>query len=385
MSGARLPLSSAQLSEVLLSINGVDARQDDLLRAQKICNFYMGAASGSISICNGRNGKVPFLEFSPPAPAFRDAYQQRYWQDDPLKSAILLAPPRRFWTRDQLLSTEVCETDPYLTEVCAPDHNADVCLARIPLVSGYHCVWSFVRRIDQQRFSRLELDFLDMLLPHVEQALLRHSETDRLAVFADIAQEQMLQAGHGLIVLDEDGAALHLNRIAATLVAEGAPLTILDGSVRLQDERLAPRFDALVRRCGSAALSSSIMAAGSIAVPRPGMSPFVIGVMPFGRQHPQANWTGLGRVVVTLFDPGRSHIDTRATLREMYHLSDAEADICWRLANGDTLEKMATDTDTTRETLRSQLKRAFAKTGTKRQSELVRSVLLAPAVWARLP
>ena len=69
----------------------------------------------------------------------------------------------------------------------------------------------------------------------------------------------------------------------------------------------------------------------------------------------------------------------------MYRLSDAEAEICWRLANGESLEEMASATDTTRETLRSQLKRVFVKTGTKRQSELVRSVLLSPAVWTRLP
>jgi DNA-binding CsgD family transcriptional regulator len=385
MTGARLPLSSAQLSGLLLSIGAAAPHQTDFARVQGMCNSYLAAGSASISLCNGNDGKVHFFDIVPSAPAFRDLYQQRYWQDDPLKSAVVLAAPRRFWTRDQLLSREVCETNPYLTEVCAPAHCADVCIARIPLPAGYYCLWAFSRTIDQPRFSRLELDFLDMLLPHVEQAFLRLGQIERLSVFADVAQERLRQSGHGLIVVDQDGTPRHVNRVASTLIADGSPLTILDGKLRLQDARLAPRFDELVRRCGSTALSSSIMAAGSLAVPRSGAQPFIIGVMPFGRQQVQAYWRGMGRAVVTLFDPARQHIDTRATLREMYRLSDAEAEICWRLANGETLEKIATDTSTTRETLRSQLKRVFAKTGTKRQSELVRSVLLAPAVWARLP
>lgn len=385
MPDARLPLSGAQLSELLLSINGVNAQQEDFVRGQKICNFYVGAAWASSSIVGGHDGKLRFFDIVPPAPAFRDAYQQTYWQDDPIQSAILRVAPRRFWARDQLLSVDLCETNPYLNEVCAPAEGGDALIARIPLPADFHFLWAFSRRVDQPRFSRLEIDFLDMLLPHLEQALLRHSEIERLRVFADLAHEQMLQSGRGLILLDEKGVALHLNRVATTLIADGSPLTIVDGKVRLQDARLAPRFDELVHRCGSAALGNSIMAAGSVAVPRSGAAPFVIGVMPFGRQQAQAGWTGLGRVVVTLFDPGRSHIDTRATLREMYRLSDAEAEICWRLANGESLEEMASATDTTRETLRSQLKRVFVKTGTKRQSELVRSVLLSPAVWTRLP
>lgn len=385
MPGARLPLSNAQLSELLLSINTMDRWQDDFYHAQKICNFHLDARSGAIGLCDGRTGKVPFLEFSPPAPGFRDAYQQSYWQDDPVKNASMVAAPRRFWTRDELLPAETWGADPYITEVCLPNGHADVCIARIPLDGDYHCFWSFSRSSDQPRFSRLELDFLDMLLPHVEQVLLRHTEMHRLGVFADIAQEQLLQSGRGLVVLDQEGAPVHLNRMAAKLIGDGSPLAVLDGKLRLQDARLAPRFEELVRRCSSAALSANIMAAGSVAVPRDGASPFVIGVMPFGRQQAQESWTGLGRVAVTLFDPARSHIDTRTSLREMYRLSDAEADICWRLANGESLEKMAVDTDTTRETLRSQLKRVFAKTGARRQSELVRLVLLGSAAWSHLP
>ena len=78
-------------------------------------------------------------------------------------------------------------------------------------------------------------------------------------------------------------------------------------------------------------------------------------------------------------------LDPPAILRQLYRLSASEVQVCWRLANGETLEEIATSLNIGKETVRSQLKRIFVKTGTSRQSELVRLVLVGPALWATVP
>jgi DNA-binding CsgD family transcriptional regulator len=144
------------------------------------------------------------------------------------------------------------------------------------------------------------------------------------------------------------------------------------------------RYEELVRICTTAARSNTILAGGSVPVPRKGASPVAVTVMPYRRQESFPTLiAGAGRVVVTIFDPDRPRLDSRTMLREMYRLSETEAEVCWRLGNGETLEEIALETDTTRETVRSQLKRVFAKTGTNRQPDLVRLVLLGPAAWNR--
>jgi DNA-binding CsgD family transcriptional regulator len=55
--------------------------------------------------------------------------------------------------------------------------------------------------------------------------------------------------------------------------------------------------------------------------------------------------------------------------------------VCWRLGNGDSVEQIADELGVSRETVRSQLKRVFAKTGTHRQAELLRLVLAGPVSW----
>jgi len=384
MPSSLLPLSVENLSDLLLQLHGVASKPQDLGRVQKMCSRYVGASNSTLGICEGRTGKLRFVDYFPFDRESAAEYEARYGADDPVKGAAMLATPRRFWTRDQLIPAEVLQTHPFFTEWCYKNGHDDVCIARIPIGGDYHGLWAFSRGGDQPRFSRRELDFLDLLLPHAEQALSLHKHIDRLGIFADIAQEQLTQSGHGLALLNEEGNVTYLNRVAARLVGEGGAVSSVDGKLRLADPEAAARFDELVRVCTSAARSNTILAGGSVSVPRVGGSPVAVTVMPYRRQESFSTLIATGgRVVVTLFDPDRPRVDTRTMLRQTYRLSETEAEVCWRLGNGETLEEIALEMSSTRETVRSQLKRVFSKTGTNRQSDLVRLVLLGPAAWNR--
>lgn len=63
----------------------------------------------------------------------------------------------------------------------------------------------------------------------------------------------------------------------------------------------------------------------------------------------------------------------------IYDLTPAEARLAVAVGRGRELSRLSTDWNVSNETLRSQLKAVFAKTGVNRQVELVR--LLAGAPW----
>jgi DNA-binding CsgD family transcriptional regulator len=64
-----------------------------------------------------------------------------------------------------------------------------------------------------------------------------------------------------------------------------------------------------------------------------------------------------------------------APLRKLYGLTQAEVELVDLLCDGYSLEEAAGHRNVTMNTARSQLKQIFFKTGTSRQSELVRLVL----------
>jgi DNA-binding CsgD family transcriptional regulator len=156
------------------------------------------------------------------------------------------------------------------------------------------------------------------------------------------------------------------------------------GSIQLPDAQGAKQLRKLVGVCTAVSSSRTMLAGGSFTVARPGASSLVVTVMPYRREEGLKTFRAeTSRAVVTFFDPDAPRLDSRRQLRDMYGLSAAEADVCWRIANGETPADIAANMGSTRETVRSQIKRIFAKTGTNRQPDLVRLVLLGPAVWSR--
>ena len=67
-------------------------------------------------------------------------------------------------------------------------------------------------------------------------------------------------------------------------------------------------------------------------------------------------------------------------LRRFFDLTPAESIVLERLVYGLSLQEIAEALGTSRNTVRNQLQVVFEKTGTNRQSELIRLVL-STAVW----
>ena len=66
-------------------------------------------------------------------------------------------------------------------------------------------------------------------------------------------------------------------------------------------------------------------------------------------------------------------------LTQLYGLTRAETAVCTQLASGLSLAEIAERLDLTRETARIHFKRILSKTGTHRQAELTRLLLLTQA------
>lgn len=76
----------------------------------------------------------------------------------------------------------------------------------------------------------------------------------------------------------------------------------------------------------------------------------------------------------------RRRIATTNQMMDLFGLSAAEARLARALCHGDSLEEYATDQGLKLPTVKTQLRSIFAKTGTARQSSLVRVLLGVPVV-----
>ena len=84
---------------------------------------------------------------------------------------------------------------------------------------------------------------------------------------------------------------------------------------------------------------------------------------------------GAAALLIIAHNEEKSSAPNQQQLQRLFGLSPAEARVALAVAAGKTLKTIASDFEVSRETVRSQLKMALAKTGVKRQLDL--AVLLA--------
>ena len=124
---------------------------------------------------------------------------------------------------------------------------------------------------------------------------------------------------------------------------------------------------------------------GVLAVPRPSGAPdYVVSVVRCVAD--LAKLVGpRATVLVAIADPAREAIIATDTLRSLWQLTAAEAQLALALAAGHSVEEVAQRSGITLGTARVHLKRVLSKSGTHRQSELVRLILTGPGSLPETP
>jgi DNA-binding CsgD family transcriptional regulator len=115
-----------------------------------------------------------------------------------------------------------------------------------------------------------------------------------------------------------------------------------------------------------------------VLLQRPGGLPLMLMLAPLRLSGQQPAHAG---ALLFVFDPAASPVLTAGLVRRLFGLSEAEAQLAIALCCGKTLDDVALARATSINTVKSQLKSCFIKTGTRRQSELVSLLLASPAYF----
>jgi DNA-binding CsgD family transcriptional regulator len=177
-----------------------------------------------------------------------------------------------------------------------------------------------------------------------------------------------------VVVVDRSGVVVWMNETARRLMAgRRGPEVEPSGRVSAGAPALTKRLHQAIERAADsspAGTSCDALALGS------GRRPFFVVVAP---AH-DANQSGAAhRALLFLADAGATPVAWRG-LQLLWGLTDREAGVAALLARGLDPRQIAAELDRSYETVRSHLKALRAKTGTKREGQLVRALLLAGMV-----
>jgi DNA-binding CsgD family transcriptional regulator len=213
------------------------------------------------------------------------------------------------------------------------------------------------------------------LIPHLQRALSIHARVQGAETRANAAAQALDRIVGGVILVDEWGAPVLTNRSADRILAANDGLLLEPEGPSAATPRQTDQLRGLLSEAAATGASRGVGAGGVMRLARPsGRAPLEVVVTPIRRES-CSMFEGEATAAIFVADPGAQAERPPERLRRLYGLTPTEAEVASRLADGMSASEISADLGNTVHTVRGHLKQLFAKTGTRRQPELVRLLL----------
>jgi len=272
------------------------------------------------------------------------------------------------WFAEQVISESELEHTEFYTDFLQPNDVHYAAGIRVIPAAGFGVNVALHRSRGRAPFSDATSVILQTLRPHLERALMLHFRMEKDQARSRGLQSALNTMTNGVFGFDSNARVIFMNAQAEELLRSGDALKIVNGRLttvaagdrqRLQNVLADPLKAASlqIERCsGGPPLIAS-------------MSPFHCGDIPGAYSF---------AAILTVSDAAGARRSRAGLMKSLFRLTPAECRIADLLLEGKELREIADMQRITLGTARFQLKRVLAKTGARRQSDLVRLMLSLP-------
>lgn len=339
-------------------------------QTQSFIGFYMFAdvrTGLTAAIESVREEYVPVLV----------AYNARHSQNDPFRLPIFRRNQTGVFTDEELLPNGgLCKTGLY-RDICAPWHCRHLTINVINLSLRQIDAISIWRTDEQGPMEPDALRLLELLIPHLRIAL-EIRRTLGAAQQRTTSAEAMADANAtATFLLTAQGRVAHANASAHSLLRNGGGLMLLNERLSPSDGASRAAWADLLRNAAAPSYSlADTQPHHALALPRPGgKAPLQLLAMPLPEA--QRNSTRADLLLLATNPDSPVHFPD-AVLRALYGLTQAETEIANGLLMGYSAEEIACLRRVSVGTVRQQIKTMMSKTGSSRQSEMIRLFMTLP-------
>ena len=163
----------------------------------------------------------------------------------------------------------------------------------------------------------------------------------------------------GVAIIDRSGRAQFLNRTVQTLIRKGL-MRFKGGCLYSGTPDHGAMFSRFIARC-------AIGASCSVRLVGDGGTLLIAGCL-----------ISRNTVLLRIIDPASTRLPSTGVLQDQFGFTPAEAALATDLLAGNDITASAAHRRISPHTARAHLRRLFEKTGTRRQAELMRLLLLCP-------
>ncbi len=355
----------AAIYDTIADPSGWGAAVQRIVRATNSCSGALiadrGCAANMTVLCNVD-------------PFYADAYARTYRKINPLApvtAATLVAG--KVQGDSHITKTDSFRASAFYNEFCRPQGWADFVEIGVLRAPNKYAVLVLTRSPDAIWVEPPEWHLLETLAPHLQRVASVHELIAGATAATQSLGAAVAAAGFAVFLLTEDCLVLFANPKAEDLVRRRAGLRYEGRRLMAATPALSQCLHALARH-GTRPVQSEGDIGGTLELPRgENRSPLLAHVIPLVAKRTSAVFD-IDRPAVAVFvvDP---IAELSAQLRRFairFGLTPTESRVLGEVIGGNGLPAAAARLKLSGETTRSHTKRIFQKTGTGRQTELIR-------------
>jgi DNA-binding CsgD family transcriptional regulator len=290
--------------------------------------------------------------------------------DNPWNRAMTNQPVGRVVLSDSVVPLDALRRTSFFDEVLKPQDTPHNTMMALAAKQDFVVAFNICRSARQGPMNGADVRLIQLLAPHMTRSMhmafrfhgygaLQRAEylvLDRLAV--------------GVVLLAASRRVLYANAAARSHGRDGGPLRLRQAGISVASQPHAQKLGELIRL---ALLGAPV---GTMTIPQTAeLSLLTLLVTPLrGRDIERLGDLGMRDAAVLIFiiDPANKHGLPEAWVRDAYGLTTAEAKVALAAGSGLSIPEVAQKLGLSPNTVKTHLRKVFAKTATSRQAELAR-------------
>jgi DNA-binding CsgD family transcriptional regulator len=295
------------------------------------------------------------------------AYQERHMRN-PWSERMENQPIGRVVFSDEIVELPELQSTSFYDEVLRPQdvaHNGMIALAA---KDDFRAAFNICRSTRQGPFGDEERKYLDWLVPHLRRSIMLGFRLDGYQAMQRAAFNVLEQLSDAVVLLDRRARVLFANAAARAFDADGT--LRLRQSIATYSQPHSQRLAELVR------LALEGTPAGSMCIPGQVEGRLLTVLVSSVRGKDVGRLADLNMkdaaVLVFIIDPANRTSIPLPRIMDAYGLTQAEARVALAASSGKTIVEAAKLLELSPNTIKTHLRRVFAKTGRGRQAELAK-------------
>ena len=307
-------------------------------------------------------------------PANEIAYLDHYAALNPRIPALINGRPGNIVTDYTVLDERSMNRHPFYADLLAPAGYRYCVGGTLQVATCEASLFSVQRTKKQGHVGKNETSQMRLLLPHVRRAFDMTRRLRRSGAIDRSFEAALDWLADGVALLHADGRVLYANETFQAIVRRDDGIRIHRGTVAIADPNARSDFAKAIGAADKVRAGAFEAGSADFAVTRQGaIPPYIVSVRPLVQTTRERRELDAD-LIVFVHDPLQRNAATVRMLRNLFGLTEAEADLARALQAGVTPGNYALARTVSLNTVYTHLRRIKEKTRCSRMPELIRKL-----------